>query len=197
MATEQSPNLNECRSMPEAEVTLRLALWLLDRSVKGTHADVAIDGAHIRIRAHEQAGKRIEERIVFDIRGFLSDNKCNPERLKDEWRGTYSYDRHGVTIKSGMGFDVRVRCDGKEIKAECKGGPLQPTREQVKVIFATAVLQVILCGSEGESEELWVAVPDSHVYEDVGRQILKSPIFSRTGIRIALVGKTGVRLLAA
>ena len=43
--------------MPEAEVTLR---WLLDKAEPNSHVDVAIDGAHVRIAAYEQAGQRIK-----------------------------------------------------------------------------------------------------------------------------------------
>ncbi len=35
----------EAESMPEAEVTLRLAFWLLHRAEQKSHADIAIDGA--------------------------------------------------------------------------------------------------------------------------------------------------------
>ncbi len=45
--------------MPEAEVTLRLAFWLLDNA-DAEHADIAIDGAHVLIKAHEQNGRSVE-----------------------------------------------------------------------------------------------------------------------------------------
>ena len=44
----------EPESMPEAEVTLRLAFWLLNRADQESHADIAIDGAHVRIARHER-----------------------------------------------------------------------------------------------------------------------------------------------
>jgi hypothetical protein len=37
--------------MPEAEVTLRLAFWLLEYADDAQHADIAIDGAHHKARA--------------------------------------------------------------------------------------------------------------------------------------------------
>jgi hypothetical protein len=194
MRKERKPT--EAESMPEAEVTLRLAFWLLDRADHKSHADIAIDGANVRIAAHEQAGRWIEERTVFDTRSFLALNECHPASLKDEWRGTYS--RKGLTleVKSVPGFDVQIRCDGKDIKAECKGGPLQPVKgRSVAAIFASAIGQTIVSGSNAQSEELWVAVPDSPTFENVGRRIIRSRAFAKTGIRIVLVGKTGVRLL--
>jgi hypothetical protein len=185
----------EAESMPEAEVTLRLAFWLLHHAEQKSHADVAIDGAHVRIAAHEQAGRRIEERTVFDIRSFLAENKCYPRHLGHEWRGTYSFEGHTVSIRSVHGFDVQVRCNDKEIRAECKGGPLQPKGQSASAVFASAIGQVIVSSSDAQSEELWVAVPDSPTFENVARRIIKGRAFANTGIKIALVSKAGVRLL--
>jgi hypothetical protein len=194
MRKEDKPT--EAESMPEAEVTLRFAFWLLDRGDHQSHADIAIDGAHCRIAAHYQAGRQIEDRTVFDIRAFLYENECHPESLKDEWRGSYSRKGQTLTIKSVCGFDVQVSCDGKNIKAECKGGPLQPVKgRSAAARLAEAIGQVIVSGSNAQSEELWVAVPDSPTFENAGGRIIKSGAFAKTGIRIALVGRSGVRLL--
>ena len=43
-------------SISEAEVTLRLAFWFLDRTGEGSYADIAIDGAHVRIRVISTMG---------------------------------------------------------------------------------------------------------------------------------------------
>jgi hypothetical protein len=186
----------EANLMPEAEVALRLAFWLLDRSDQKAHADIAIDGAHVRIATYQQAGHRIEERIVFDIRSFLAANRCHPESLKDQWRGSYSRNGQSLTIKSICGFDVQVSCDGKDIKAECKGGPLKSVKGRgAATSFASAIGQVIVSGSSAQSEELWVAVPDSPAFEKAGTRINMSRAFASTGIRIALVGRSGVRML--
>ncbi len=196
MRKEYEPTKAE--SIPEAEVTLRLAFWLLDRADLKSHADIAIDGAHVRIKAHRQAGRRIGERNVFDIRDFLTDNEWHPENLKDEWRGSYSRKGQSLTIKSVHGFDIQVRCGGKDIRAECKGGPLESVKGRgAAAKLASAIGQVIVSGSGAQSEELWVAVPDSPTFENVGKRIVKSRAFANTGITIALVGKRGVRLLHA
>jgi hypothetical protein len=182
--------------MPEAEVTLRLAFWLLDRAGQKSYADIAIDGAHIRIAKHRQAGRLIKERTVFDIRSFLAANECHPGNLKHEWRGSYSRKGQTLTIKAVRGFDVHVRGDGKGIKAECKGGPLHPVNgRSPAAILARAIGQVIVSDWNAHSEEPWVAVPDSPTFENAGKRILKSRAFASTGIRIALVGRSGVRLL--
>lgn len=61
-------------AMGEAEVSLWLAFWLLDQSKQPTHAKVAIDGAHVRIKSHSQSGRAIPERVVFGISDFLIAN---------------------------------------------------------------------------------------------------------------------------
>jgi hypothetical protein len=70
--------------MPEAEVTLRLAFWLLDHTDDSEHADIAVDGAHVRIKAHEQNGRAVAERIVIDIRSVLSAAGSQPVTLTDD-----------------------------------------------------------------------------------------------------------------
>jgi len=184
--------------MPEAEVTLRLALWLLDRSGPESYAEVAIDGAHVKIRPHEQAGRRIEEQTVFDIRAFLQANGCTPKSLKDEWRGTYTRKDCNLTISSVNGFDVRGKLGEKNIRAECKAGPLQSIKGiSVRAILARAIGQVVTSEfASSADDELWVAVPDTPAFESVGVKIVKGRLFAKTGIRLALVSEKGqVRLL--
>jgi hypothetical protein len=106
----QSPSSGN-KFMCEPEVALRFAFWVQDnRGNEGAHADVAIDGATIQI----------QERVIFDIARFLSENGCRPEHLNDSWRGNYRRNGHGLTLKSMQGFDVQVRCGSTDVKAECK-----------------------------------------------------------------------------
>jgi hypothetical protein len=138
----------------------------------------------------------VEDRTVFDIRAFVYENECHPENIKDEWRGPYSRRGQTLTIKSVRGFHIQVSCDGKNIKAECKGGPLQPVKgRSAAARLAAAIGQVIVSGSNAQSEELRVVVPDSPTFENAGERIIESRAFAYTGIRIALVGRNGVRLL--
>jgi hypothetical protein len=188
---------NEAKSMPEAEVALRLAFWLLDRADEKAHADIAVDGAHVLIKAHKQAGRQVEERTVFDIQSFLIENDCHAQNPKDNWRGSYIRKGRTFNIKSAQGFDVKVTCDGKDIKAECKGGPMQPVKgRSPAMILVSAIGQVIVSSSIEESDELWVAVPDSPAFEKAGVRTIKSRAFVNTGIKIALVGRNNVRLLS-
>jgi hypothetical protein len=188
--------LTETLSMAEAEVALRLAFWLLDHTDQKSHAEIAIDGAHVRIRAHQQGRQQIEERIVFGIRGFLQENHCEPKELKDEWRGSYFRKGNSLNIRSVQGFDVQVNSGTKQVRAECKGGPLRTIKgRSPTAILANAIGQVLVSASNAGSEELLVAVPDSPAFEKAGSRISRSHAFSKTGIKIALVSKTDVRLV--
>jgi hypothetical protein len=184
-------------SMPEALVTLQLAFWLLDRADPNSHVDLAIDGAHVRIAAHEQAGRQIEARQVFAIEEFLNRSGCQSKSPSGHWRGTYQRKDCSFRIQSARGFDICGTLNGKAIKVECKGGPLEPVAGRgVSDIYAKAIGQVIVTGADDPADELWVAVPDSPTFETVGTRIARARTFSATGIRIALVGKDGnVRLL--
>lgn len=182
--------------MQEAEVTLRLAFWLLDRGGPNSTAQIAIDGANVRIAPHQQAGRQIQERIVFQIEGFLESNGCEPVD-GDGWRGTYRRGESSLTIKSRQGFDVEVVSPKGTIQVECKGGPLAPKKgRSTHAILSSAIGQVITCGSARAGNELWVAVPASASFEKAAKKICKSEIFSRTRIRLALVAMDGsVRLV--
>lgn len=113
-----------------------------------------------------------------------------PVNLTNAWRGLYSWNGHSLYIQSVHGFDVQVRLGDREIRAECKGGG-QPSTQ-----LASAIGQAIVCATGDTAEELWVAVPDTDRFEATAKCILsKSPALANAGIRIALVGITGVRLL--
>lgn len=184
-------------SMSEAEVILRLAFWLLSQDGAGPHADVAIDGAHVSIAAHEASGRWIEERTVFPIGQFLADTKCiHRNNDSTDWHGDYDWNNSSITIKSVHGFDVQVALHGRLVKVECKGGPISPkSTKSVNAILASAIGQAICADLVTDSDEVWVAVPDSPGFEAVGRRITNRRGFAGTGIRIALVGRTGVRIL--
>src|ERR1051325_4972161 len=114
--------------MPEALVTLHLAFWLLDQATQDSHVDVAIDGAHVRIIAHVAAGRTVTEQTIFPIKDFLASKGCTAHTLKNDWRGTYGWKGHSLCIRSTQGFDVQGSLNGQTIKAECKGGPLLPSK---------------------------------------------------------------------
>jgi hypothetical protein len=190
---EATATVISSRTMAEAEVTLRFAFWLLNSEEPESHADLAIDGAHVRIKSHRQLGRYVEERTVFLIEDFLAASGCSPVAPKDEWRGK-RFTRNGRTfsIQSMQGFDVRVSSGTRLVLAECKGGPLETIKgKSASLILAGAIGQVITSDSPYNAE-LWVAVPDSPAFRKTAHAIRRKPTFRATGIRIALVSESGV-----
>jgi hypothetical protein len=120
-----------------------------------------------------------------------------PKSDATDWRGSYSRKDQTLAIRSAQGFDIQVICCGRDIKPECKGGPLGRIKgKNATSILAQAIGQVITC-AESESRELWIAVPDSQSFENAAKRIGRIEAFKRTGIKIGLVSETGdVRVLS-
>src|SRR5687767_10998598 len=104
--------------MPEAEVSLRLAFWLLERGHAAGRVDVAIDGAQVRIG----------DTIHFNLPGFLEERGWRKSATSDAWQSDYMHiDMSGtVRIHSNPGCgDVVARLRrGYTLRVECKKGPL-------------------------------------------------------------------------
>ena len=189
--------IGERALMPEAEVTLRLAFWLLDHCGAGSHADIAIDGAHVKIAGHNAAGKWIDDKVIFGIEQFLLDAQCVQQEPVRDWRGRYARQNRTFAIRSVQGFDIEIDASGRRIRAECKGGPLERMQGRgTTTILAQAIGQIVACGTVSPGDELWVGVPDTKGFENAARRIARGHVFVKTGIKIALVNRTGeVRLV--
>ena len=171
--------------MPEAEVSLCLAFHLLALPDSQGTAEVAIDGAQIRVHGSQ----------VFPIAAFL--DELDWEQVKQEgknpWQG--SYERQGqrlwVHSRSGVG-DVVARVGSKRVRAECKGGPLiklPGSREYPKLRGALG--QVLTVEEKEPGDVLAVAVPRTPRFQRLADKWQKAPLIVHTGIQIALVGREG------
>jgi hypothetical protein len=171
--------------MPEAEVSLRLAFHLLARPDSHGVAEVAIDGAQIRVHGAQ----------VFPISAFLLDMGWRQaEQLgKNAWQGWYVRDDQQVWIhsRSGVG-DVVIEVGAKRLRAECKGGPLikRPgSREYPKLRGA---LGQVLTVEEVEADDvLAVAVPLTPRFRRLADKWRTAPLVVRSEIEILLVGRDG------
>ena len=123
------------KSMPEAEVTLRLVFWLFDHIGQPCDAKIAIDGAHVRIK----------DKCIFRIVRFLKFHSCCPDgEVRDGWKGKHTRNGSCFEIKAGHGFDIQVKVAGSWIKVECKGGPLKPRKgKSPNAILSEAIGQVV------------------------------------------------------
>jgi hypothetical protein len=171
--------------MPESEVSLRLAFHLLSLPDAQGSAQVAIDGAQIRVHGTE----------VFPIAAFLAGQgwEMIAQKGKNAWQGTYERKGQQLTIhaRSGVG-DVVTRVGKKRIRAECKGGPLvKKSGSREYPILRGALGQMVTVEQVDVNDVLVVAVPYTPQFRQLAVKWRKAPLVSQLGIWIVLVGRDG------
>lgn len=170
--------------MPEAEVSLRLAFWLLERGYADGRVDVAIDGAQVRIG----------DTVHFNLSGFLAERGWRKLGTTDAWQCEYSATCGTVWVHSNPGRgDVVARLkSGNTLRVECKKGPLtrSPSSQEYPLI-REALGQLLTVQEIGENDILAVAVPYSPKFEELAVRWRKAPLIKRFGIRILTVDRNG------
>ena len=179
------PNSLPKNRMPEAEVSLRLAFYLLALPGSDGVARVAIDGAQVKV------GKR----RVFPIEGFLRGmgwEQAEPIGHKD-WQGRYVKGGQTLIIHSRPGVgDVVVRVGAKRIRAECKSGPLvkKPGSREYRKL-REALGQAITVDHVDPDDVLMVAIPRTDAFSKLAERWRSAPLVVGAGIQIVLVGRDG------
>ena len=171
--------------MPEAEVSLLLAFYLLAMPGSQGLAEVAIDGAQIQVSGKE----------VFPIEEFLLEKGWTQvEQVgKNAWQGWYKKDGQRLRIHSKPGVgDVDVKVGDRRVRAECKGGPLFTKRGSREYpILRGALGQMITVDQVDETDTLVVAVPHTPKFCTLAEKCQRAPLMARAGIHIVLVGRDG------
>jgi len=170
--------------MPEAEVSLRVAFYLLRSRLTDLPVRVAIDGAQV-----QTAGT-----LHFDIDGFLSDFGCAPVGATATWRATYS---HRATAGSvvihatpGKGDVVAQLRDGRTLRVESKKGPLQRDKASREYpLVREALGQLLTIDEVAESDVLAVAVPHSAKFVELAARWRQAPLVRRARIQIITVDR--------
>jgi len=180
------PNALPKSRMAEAEVSLRLAFYLLDLPGSDGVARVAIDGAQVKV------GKR----RVFPIVDFFRDTGwVQEEQIGSRgWQGRYVKDGQTLIIHSRPGVgDVVVGVGKKRIRAECKGGPLvkKPGSREYRKL-REALGQAITVDQVHPNDVLMVAIPRTAAFSRLARRWRRAPLVAGAGIQIVLVGRDGM-----
>lgn len=170
--------------MPESEVALRLALYLLELPCAEPTANVYLDTQHIE--SHGRKG--------FPVVEFLAGEGWT--RLSGEgersWQG--SYVRNGKQIilaTNSRRGDVVATIANKTVRAECKKGRLSKTKgnPQNKLVHE-AIGQLLTTENITDDDVLLVAIPKcTHNQNRV--EWGSRPLMKRIGIKIVLVGRDG------
>lgn len=167
--------------MPEAEVSLRLALFLLRNRFVSGDVRVAIDGAQVRIGA----------RVIFDIDAFLASRCCAHEGAG--WQGSYHVDgtphRLIVHSTSGEGDVVAKLSDGTQLLVECKRGPVTPSKSSAEYPILREAIGQIMTNAPGSGERIAVAVPHYGRFVDLAAKWRKSPLVRQAGISLLTVSR--------
>ncbi|MFC5481660.1 hypothetical protein [Microvirga aerilata] len=172
--------------MPEAEVALRLAEFILSLPGSGTMASVAIDGASIKVG----------DAVIFDLGRFMAGTGWGqikePQVGRNAWTGAYRRGDKTIRVHSRPGEgDVLATVDGRRIVAECKKGPLIRKPGSPEYPLLTTALGQALLFQVSADDIVVAAVPDTPVFRKLAEIWRYRPLVRRAGIRIALVARDG------
>jgi hypothetical protein len=172
--------------MPEAEVALRLAGFILSLPNSGAMASVAIDGASIKVG----------DAVIFDIGCFMAaigwEQIREPQVGRNDWTGAYQRGDKTIRVHSRPGEgDVVATVAGRRIVAECKKGPLVRKRGSPEYPLLTTALGQALLFEVSADDIVVAAVPDTPVFRKLAETWRSRPLVRRAGIRIALVARDG------
>ena len=173
--------------MPEAEVALRLAEFILSLPGSGAMASVAIDGASIKVG----------DAVIFDIGRFMAGTGWEPIKepqvSRHAWTGTYRRGDKTIRVHSRPGEgDVVATVDGHRVVAECTKGPLIRKVGSPEYLLLTTALGQALLFEVIADDIVVVAVPDTPVFRKLTETWRSRPLVRRSSIRIALVARDGV-----
>ena len=176
--------LNDSK-MPEAEVSIRLALALIEQGHAVSSVSVAIDGAQVKTG----------ETVHFQLKEFLVENGWIPETNSERWQGIYRKDGYfpAIDIHSSAGQgDVVAKIQGGSIlRVESKKGPLVKSKSsQEYPLIREAIGQLLTVEEAGPNDILAVAVPFSAKFEDLASQWRNRPLMKHSGINIVTIDRS-------
>lgn len=178
--------------MTEAEVSLHVASWLLEQPGNSGYAEIAVDGAMLKIGAHIAAGIEQEQRSFFDLQDWLTRRnwKLTSETVDNSiWQGDYQCDGRTLAIKSRRGVDVKVRFGSRRVHVESKGSPRR-CYERIRLQTVIGQALTISAREYNVGDIVAVAVP-MEGFEQSAAALRATPLFEATGIQIALVRANG------
>lgn len=166
--------------MPEAEVALRFAIWLLSFSGAEPYAEAGIDGSAAR---------------VFPVRAFLEEEGWRCVRAGGRngtslYQGTYANEAQTIEVHARPGVgDVVASVDGQRVFGECKGGPLSRSSEGKERARLVAAVGQLVCARLPAEVLPVAAVPDTPEFRRLAGRMSEGTMAAEAGIRIALVGQ--------
>ena len=172
--------------MPEAEVSLRLAFWLLATGLSDGPIEIAIDGAQVQVN----------DIVHFEIVKFLESMGWSRPANHSLWQCTWSHAKmpHRINIHSspGKGDVVAPLRTGQMFRAECKKGPLEKSRSSVEYVrLREALGQILTVEVVGPNDLFAIAVPHAPRFAELAARWRRAPLVRRAGIQILTVSRDG------
>jgi hypothetical protein len=168
-------------NMSEAEVSLRIAFYLIEHDLVASDIDVAIDGAQVKTGDTRH----------FSITEFIAQNAYTPTTPFPSWQGIYCRASPGFRIRihstSGKGDVVALLRSGHTLRIESKKGPLMRSRSSAEYpLLREAIGQLMTVQAAGDSDILAVAVPKSEKFAGLTARWCSAPLIRRLGIRLLM-----------
>ncbi len=173
--------------MPEAEVTLRLAIAIIEEGHAIAPVIAAIDGAQVKTG----------DDVHFHIVEFLNDQGWFGNDPKNNWQCTYKNGKYDQSIvvhsSSGEGDLVARFKSGITLRVESKKGPLSRSKSSKEYpLIREAIGQLMTIEKVDANDVLAVAVPHSEKFSSLAAQWRNRPLMNNAGINIATVDRNNV-----
>jgi hypothetical protein len=168
--------------MPEAEVTLRLAMAIIEGGHTVKDIVVAIDGAQIKTGTQ----------VHFPIVEFLNSFGWRSSEQSMRWQCSYQHTTYKSAIvvhsSSGEGDLVVELNNGRKLRVEAKKGPLIRSKSsQEYPLIREAIGQLMTIELAHPNDLLAVAVPHSEKFAELANQWRNRPLMKNAGIHIITV----------
>lgn len=170
--------------MPEAEVTLRLAIALIASGKAIGAVKVSIDGAQIKTK----------NKVHFEIVDFLASLGWSSKLSDARWQVEYTNNAYSNSIlvhsNLGEGDLVADLINGHQLRVESKKGPLTRSKSSPEYpLIREALGQLMTVEYAGPRDILAVAVPKTDKFESLAAQWRERPLIKKAGIYILTVGR--------
>ncbi|MCB2203469.1 hypothetical protein KQI65_01875 [bacterium] len=172
--------------IPEAKVSLHLAMWLIDQGLAADVVSVSIDGAMVKVQG----------KIIFEPIPFLAKRGWIRQAEGNKWSGTYRHQTFSSTIEihslPGQGDVVTRLQDGRRFIAECKKGRSHPSRSNPEYSLIREALGQILTIADVDSNDiLAIAIPSNLKSVELALRWRRAPLVRKAGIKILTVDAEG------
>ncbi len=171
--------------MAEAEVSVRLALYLIRQRLVTADVAVAIDGAQVQTSGA----------VHFAMAAFLQASGCSALGAH-AWQGHHVVTDGDYRIRihssSGSGDVVAPLITGEVLRVESKKGPLKRSKSSAEYpLMREAIGQLMTVDQAAANDLLAIAVPHSAKFAELAERWRDAPLIRRLGLQLLTVHRDG------